>query len=222
MSESYRKQPFQFPDPRQTLPDGLLCIGGNLEPETLIEAYSIGVFPWPQEGYPLLWFSPVERGVIDFSEFHISKSMKRFMKKTNFRFTMNHRFSEVIKACAFQKRPDQEGTWILDPMIPAYNKLHELGYAHSFECWHGERLVGGMYGIYVNGVFSGESMFFRESNASKFCLIKAIEFLRKRGYEWMDIQMVTPSLAAFGGKYISRDEFLQRLKTASRQFEEKL
>ncbi len=205
-----------FPDPRNAGPDGLLCVGGDLEVDTLYAAYSQGIFPWPQEGLPLLWFSPWERGVLDFKDVHWPRRFLRDLRKSEFEVTFNQAFASVIHECAKQPRVHEQGTWILPEMQFAYEKFHEAGYAHSIECWKDGVLVGGMYGVYVEGVFSGESMFHRASGASKMCLYRAIEKLRESGIEWIDIQMVTPVLETFGGKYISRDEYLERLEKAHR------
>lgn len=213
---------FYFPDPERTLDDGLLCIGGNLEVETLCEAYSKGIFPWPQEGYPLLWFSPPERGVLDFEDLHISRSLKKMMGRVDWTLSFNQCFESVIQACAAQERPGQDGTWILSPMVEAYINLHRAGYAHSIEVWQGSDLIGGLYGVYIGGVFSGESMFYKQPNASKFAFISFVDFLKSKGLTWLDMQMVTPSLKAFGGKYISREEFLRRLEEAHRHSPETL
>ena len=205
-----------FPDPREATEDGLLCIGGSLDVPTLVQAYSKGIFPWPQEGYPLLWFSPPKRGVLDFEEVHFPRSLLKEVKKTELKFTFNRAFDDVIQLCAAIPRSHETGTWILPEMIDAYQKFHRAGYAHSIEAWREDQLVGGLYGVYVNGVFSGESMFYVESNASKLCLMRMIAHLKSKGLQWLDTQMVTPVLEKLGGKYITRDEFLDRLKLASR------
>ncbi len=206
-----------FPDPRAPTEDGLIAIGGELTTESLCEAYSKGIFPWPQEGLPMLWFSPEQRGVLEFADFHISSSLKKFSRNNpQLFFTLNQAFEEVIRGCREQKRTDQNGTWILEEMEMAYLELFEAGYTISLECWEplglGDApvLVGGIYGVLLNGLFSGESMFHRRTNASKMCLWRLVEHLQSLGHKWMDIQMVTPLLSAFGGKYISREEFLQK------------
>jgi leucyl/phenylalanyl-tRNA--protein transferase len=205
-----------FPDPREATEDGLLCIGGSLDVATLLQAYSKGIFPWPQQGYPLLWFSPPERGVLDFSELHLSRTFLKEVKKNELDFTFNKAFGEVIRACSQIPRSHETGTWILPEMVESYSKFHKAGYAHSIEAWRGNELVGGLYGVYVAGVFSGESMFYKESNASKLCLYKMILHLKSKGLQWLDTQMVTPLVEKLGGKYISRDEFLERLKLAQK------
>lgn len=204
----------QFPDPRGATDDGLLCIGGDLRVPTLLAAYSQGIFPWPQEGYPLLWFSPARRGVLDFSELNFSRRFLRHVRNCGLRLTFNQAFEQVIHACASAPRTHETGTWILPEMQRAYIRFHHSGFAHSVEAWRDELLVGGLYGVYVGGVFSGESMFFHESNASKICLYHLIEYLRASGLTWMDTQMVTPLVESLGGKYIGRDEFLERIALA--------
>jgi leucyl/phenylalanyl-tRNA--protein transferase len=208
------REAIRFPDPRVAGDDGLLCVGGDLRVETLVEAYSNGIFPWPQEGLPLLWFSPARRGVLDFDELHWPKRFLQELKNKSFTITFNQAFGQVIKACATTPRVHEAGTWILPPMEQGYLRFHEAGYAHSVECWKDGQLVGGLYGVYVGGVFSGESMFHHVSGASKRCLYAMTEKLKAAGLKWMDIQMVTPVTESFGGKYISREEFLKRIETS--------
>ena len=189
-----------------------MAMGDELNFETLLEAYSFGIFPWPHPELPCLWFCPDQRGVIDFEELHISRSLQKFMRKTNFKVTFNQVFSDVMVECADVPRAGQSGTWITPAILKAYEEFHRRGYAHSVECWSGDKLVGGLYGVYVAGVFSGESMFFKESNASKFCLLKLIERLKENGLTWMDIQMVTPVTESLGGKYITKKQYLLRVE----------
>lgn len=202
-----------FPDPRY-FPgiDGIVYVGADLESKTLLQAYRLGIFPWPVEGYPLLWHCPDPRGVLDFDQLHIPRSLARILKRNPYTFTFNRAFSQVIESCAQQSRKGQTGTWILPSFIPSYTRFHRAGFAHSVECWNGDRLVGGLYGVYVSGVFSGESMFHSEPNTSKLCLIKLVERLKSLGLSWMDIQMVTPVTKHLGGRYIPRLEFLSRLE----------
>lgn len=200
-----------FPNPRITSPEGLVAVGGELNTKTLLSAYRTGIFPWPQPGYPMLWFCPDPRGVLDFAEFHVPESLEKFARKnSHWQFTLNQAFPEVIKQCRLQKRPGQVGTWILPEIQNAYIQLHKQNYAISLEAWENQELIGGIYGVLLDGLFSGESMFFLRPNASKMCLWKMVEHLRNLGHSWMDIQMVTPVTAQFGGKYIAREEFLQR------------
>lgn len=203
-----------FPDkPYLETIDDVVGVGGALNTETLVQAYSRGIFPWPQVGYPMLWFFPEERGVLDFSELHIPRSLEKFIRHhgQDFEFTVDKDFTQVIENCRVQKRPNQNGTWILPEIKRAYIQFHLDGYAHSIECWRGKILVGGIYGILLNGVFSGESMFHLEENTSKLSLLHLIHWLKSKGLTWMDIQMITPVTEALGGKYISGKDFFHRL-----------
>jgi leucyl/phenylalanyl-tRNA--protein transferase len=197
----------------------IVAVGANLEPETLLNAYRKGIFPWPHEGYPLLWFSPLARGVLKFEKLHLSTSLKKWLRKSPYLITHNQCFSDVIAACAKTPRPGQDGTWITTGIAGAYTQLHQLGYAHSFEAWSEDTnsrtktLVGGIYGVFIDGFFSAESMFFFSPNASKQCLVTLIDYLKSQGLTWMDIQMVTPHMSAFGAEVISRAQFYQLLKT---------
>ncbi len=201
-----------FPDPAKPTLDGIVAMGESWNVDTLFEAYSFGIFPWPHKDMPCLWFCPDERGIIDFADLRINRSLTKFLKKTNYRVTFNQCFERVIAECAKVPRPGQDGTWITEQIQNLYCDFHRAGYAHSIECWDGEDLVGGLYGVYVAGVFSGESMFYKKSNASKFCLLKLIERLRECGLTWIDIQMVTSVTEQMGGKYITKKEFLSRLQ----------
>jgi leucyl/phenylalanyl-tRNA---protein transferase len=209
-----------FPDPWILPPesDGLIYIGGNLKPETLIKAYRVGIFPWPlEEGYPLFWFCPEPRGVLDFDRIHWPRSLRKWLSKQRLRLSLNTAFAQVMRECAKQPRPGQDGTWILPELFPAYEEFHRLGYAHSIECWRENELVGGLYGVYLQGVFSGESMFHQEPNVSKLCLLEMARMLKDSGLQWMDIQMLTPVTEHLGGTYISRRDFLLRLQEVHRQ-----
>lgn len=206
----------QFPQPIQSDENGIVAVGGELSVENVLQAYSLGIFPWPHGNLPLLWFCPLERGIMDFRSFKIPDSVKKDLRKKNFRMSYNQAFDDVINGCAEQKREGQKGTWITPAMKKTYRKLHQLGYAQSVECWNGDDLVGGLYGVYVKNVFSGESMFFKESGASKACLIALVGKLKNLGHTWFDIQMVTPVLELFGGEYIPREKYLQNLKEAQK------
>lgn len=201
-----------FPDPRTATEEGLVAVGGPLSVEVLREAYGLGIFPWPQEGYPMLWFSPDPRGVIDFSDLHVPRSLAKFQKQhSHFRFSVNEAFDAVIAGCRDQERPGQSGTWILPPMVMAYRRLFAEGHVLSVECWEQDELLGGIYGVLSDEYFSAESMFHRRNNVSKLCLLQLVEELKTRGFTWMDVQMVTPVVESLGGKYISREEFLKRI-----------
>jgi leucyl/phenylalanyl-tRNA--protein transferase len=187
--------------------EGIVDLSDDLRVERLVEAYSFGIFPWPHQDLPTIWFCPEARGVLDFSQLHVSRSLRKVLDRQEFHFTMNRCFDLVMSACAQIPRPGQDGSWITEKLLRAYRALHRAGYAHSLEVWHDKELVGGLYGVYIAGVFSGESMFFLKPNASKAAVVRMVEFLKEHGLEWMDIQMVTPVLEKFGGKYITRDEF---------------
>lgn len=205
-----------FPDPRLTLDEGILDISDDLRIERLFEAYSFGIFPWPHEDLPTLWYCPNERGVLDFTDLHVPDSLVKFLRKTDWSYSINRDFDRVLENCAAAARPNQKGTWITKKLTKAYREFHRAGYAHSLEVWETGELIGGLYGVYVAGVFCGESMFFKKSNASKFALLKLIEFLKAQGLTWIDIQMVTPLMKSLGGKYIARERFLQRLESSKK------
>jgi leucyl/phenylalanyl-tRNA--protein transferase len=205
-------QKFTFPDVELANEDGLLAIGGNLSPENLEHAYKSGIFPWYNEGSPILWWSPNPRFVLFPDKLRISKSMQNLLRKDKFRFSINEAFTKVIQACRMQYRPSQNGTWITDEMEIAYNYLHSKGHAHSAECWHGDELVGGLYGIRLENVFSGESMFSIESNASKFTFINYVQYLQAEGIQLIDCQVYTEHLESLGAEMIPRKEFLTYLK----------
>jgi leucyl/phenylalanyl-tRNA--protein transferase len=179
-------------------------------------AYRQGIFPWPVEGLPLLWFSPAERGVLIFQELHRPRSLRRAHRLSRLQFTLDRAFGQVIRACADRPRPGQEGTWITPGIIAAYLRLHRIGIAHSVEAWDGERLVAGLYGVEIDGAFAAESMFYLEPNASKLTLLFFIEHLRSAGLDWLDIQVLTPHMERLGARTIPRDAFLVRLQ-ATRQ-----
>lgn len=201
----------RFPDPSDAGPDGILAIGGDLHPESLLLAYRSGIFPWPVEGLGLAWFCPEKRGILRFDQLHLPRSLKRAAKQAPYTFTFDTAFSEVIRSCAAVPRPGQRGTWITTGILRAYQTFHHLGYAHSVEAWEGETLVGGVYGVAIDGAFAGESMFHLRPNASKLALLHLFSHLRSRGLEWVDIQMVTPHMEALGAEEINREEFLRLL-----------
>ena len=201
----------RFPDPRDSTPEGIVAVGGEPHPEYLIEAYRQGIFPWPVEGYPLLWFSPPERAILEFDRMHVPRSLAREQRRTSLRFTIDRAFGRVIRACAAVERVHERGTWITPEVIRGYEAFHRLGHAHSAEAWEGEELVGGIYGVDAGGAFAGESMFYLRPNASKLALLFLIEHLRGRGLGWIDIQVLTPHMEALGARLIDRDEFLEKL-----------
>ena len=200
-------------NPRAKTIEGVIAIGGGFSSQVLVQAYNHGIFPWPHEGYPLLWFCPDERGVIDFADLHLSKSFQKWLKKNRsfFTITMNQKFSEVIKNCKEQKRKSQNGTWITKDIENSYIELHQQGVALSLEVMRGDILVGGIYGVLSNKYFSCESMFHKEDNTSKLALFALIQHLQSLGYSWIDIQMVSSVCERVGGKLISKNDFLRRI-----------
>jgi leucyl/phenylalanyl-tRNA--protein transferase len=201
-----------FIPPRLAGDAEVVGIGGDLTVHSLHSAYSQGIFPWPVPGYPLLWFCPPRRAVLDFDHVHLPARLARLRRQTSLTFTIDQAFDQVIAACRGAVRPRQDGTWITPPMLRAYVEFHRAGFAHSVEAWNDAGvLVGGLYGVLVGGVFSGESMFHYESNASKLALLFLRDHLFSQGLTWMDIQMMTPHLAALGAYEIPRDQFLDRL-----------
>ncbi len=203
----------RFPDPRRATPEGIVAVGARPDPELLAEAYAAGIFPWPVEGYPLLWFSPPERALLFFEELHVPRSLARERRRTRLTFSTDRAFERVIRACAGVERAHEDGTWITPDMIRGYTELHRLGRAHSVEAWEGDSLTGGIYGVDAGGAFAGESMFYLKPNASKLALLRLVEHLSGRGLAWLDIQVMTPHMHALGAKLIPRDEFLDRLDT---------
>ena len=207
----------QFPDPREATPEGIVAVGGRPEPALLEEAYARGIFPWPVEGYPLLWFSPPERGLIFFDELHVPRSLARERRRTRFTFTFDRAFDRVIRACRTVVRAHEKGTWITPDVVRGYCEFHRRGRAHSVEAWEDGELVGGLYGVDAGGAFAGESMFHLRPNASKLALLHLIEHLRARGLEWLDIQVLTPHTEALGARLVPREEFLELLARARRR-----
>ena len=192
--------------------DGLLAIGGDLSPERLMLAYKSGIFPWYNQGEPIVWYSPDPRMVLFPKNLKISKSMKQIIRKNKFRATFNQNFPEVISNCKNSYREGQGETWITDEMEQAYLNLHNLGVAKSVEVWEGNELVGGLYGIDLGHIFCGESMFSKVSNASKFAFIYLVQKLEKEHYKLIDCQVYNEHLDSLGAEEISRSEFLTYLK----------
>ena len=202
---------FPAVDTARTDPNGLLCTGADLAPETIIAAYSRGIFPWFSDGQPILWWSPDPRMVLFPEEFKISKSLAKTVNRKPFEVRFDSAFSEVISACSEPRREDG-GTWIVPDMRAAYAALHARGVAHSIESWREGKLVGGLYGLALGRIFFGESMFARETDASKVALVALVEKLKHDGFELIDCQQETRHLASFGARPIPRREFVQRLK----------
>ncbi|NVK09438.1 MAG: leucyl/phenylalanyl-tRNA--protein transferase [Tenacibaculum sp.] len=199
----------EFPPYELATDDGLLALGGDLSVERLVYAYQHGIFPWFNEGEPIVWYSPWERMVLFPEEVKISKSMKQVLRKGGFTITENKAFDDVIFNCRHINRFDQLGTWITDEMEDAYIKLHDKGYAKSIEVWMDDKLVAGLYGVDLgNGVFCGESMFSKVSNMSKVAFIHLVQ---KGGYKLIDCQVYNDHLASLGAREIPREEFLRWL-----------
>lgn len=198
-----------FPNVSETTKDGLLAIGGDLSTKRLLHAYKHGIFPWFEVDEPILWWSPNPRFVLFPEKLKVSKSMKQVLRTCNYSVTINKAFKDVITECSKVKRNGQAGTWITNSMVKAYENLHELGYAKSVEVWKDDKLVAGLYGIDLgNKVFCGESMFTKESNASKAGFIT---FIQNSNYKLIDCQVYTKHLESLGAEEISRDLFLEYL-----------
>lgn len=193
-------------------PEDIVAVGGRLTPERVIHAYRCGIFPWPHDDYPMLWFSPDPRYVIPVDEFHIPSNVQRLIKKQVFTCTLNQSFDAVINACRQVPRPDQEGTWITDEIVEVYTELSQRGIAFSVETWQGDNLVGGLYGIKTQNVFCGESMFTLKSGAGKCALVHLAHWLSIQNTALIDCQMQTPLMEMFGGRFIPRADYLAILQ----------
>ncbi len=206
----------EFPPPDSADASGLLAVGGDLEPERLLAAYRAGIFPWPLLGAegPMLWYSPDPRLVLYPERLRVTRSLAREVRRRSFDVTVDTRFREVMTACAENQRPGQQGTWITEPLIDAFDRLHGMGHAHSVECWVNGELAGGLYGVAVGGAFFGESMFTRQSNASKVAFVHLVRCLERWEYAFVDCQQVTGHLLRFGAEEMSRARFLLELEAA--------
>ncbi|HEX8016889.1 MAG TPA: leucyl/phenylalanyl-tRNA--protein transferase, partial [Flavobacterium sp.] len=201
-----------FPPVSEADEDGILAIGGDLNSERLQLAYKSGIFPWFNEGEPILWWSPDPRMVLFLDELIVSKSMRTILKRNQFKVTFNQNFASVISNCQKIKRDGQNGTWISNEMIDAYCKLNKEGIAKSVEVWQDDILVGGLYGIDLGHVFCGESMFSKVSNASKVAFIVLANYLKTEKYKLLDCQVYNPHLESLGCREIDRDNFMSILK----------
>ncbi len=201
-----------FPDARKALrePDGLLAFGGDLSPQRLLRAYRHGIFPWYGPGQPILWWSPDPRAVLFPERLHVSRSLRRTLRRGRFRVSFDRAFDAVTGACA-EPRAGQDGTWITPEMRAAYGRLHRLGAAHSVEVWYGDELAGGLYGVAIGRVFFGESMFSRRSDASKVALVHLAHTLRVWGYGLIDAQIRSAHLERLGVEAVPRGRFLELL-----------
>ena len=203
----------EFPDPSLANEDGLLAVGGNLEPETLLAAYSKGIFPWFSQGDPILWWSPDPRMVLFPDAFYCNSRLSRRLRQAQYRFSWDEAFDQVIRTCAEIPRKGEGGTWILPEMLDAYTRLHELDHAHSVEVWEGDALIGGLYGILSNDLFFAESMFSRQTDGSKMALAKLVERANAEGWKLIDCQFHTGHLESLGAREISRKAFLSAISS---------
>ncbi len=206
--------PRQFPDPRYASTEGLLAWGGDLTPQRLLGAYSVGIFPWYNRDDPILWWSPDPRLVLYPEDIKISRSFRRVLRNSEYEVRFDHNFAEVIRQCGRIPRPGQKGTWLHKDMIEAYTKLHEMGYAHSVETYMDGRLVGGLYGVAIGKAFFGESMFSLRPNASKISLAALSDVLAAKSYDLIDCQVETEHLVRMGAVLVPRDRFLDEMASA--------
>ncbi|MBA8735069.1 leucyl/phenylalanyl-tRNA--protein transferase [Chromobacterium violaceum] len=202
-----------FPPVSQALshPNGLLAAGGDLSSRRILAAYSEGIFPWFSDGEPILWWSPAPRMVMFPDELKVSRSLAKTLRNLDYEIRVDSAFPEVMRACA-EPRAGQDGTWIVPEMVAAYCRLHQIGYAHSFETWIDGELAGGLYGVSIGRMFYGESMFSRRRDASKLAFVHMVRHLQAQGVTMIDCQMHTEHLASLGARLISRDVFLATLK----------
>jgi len=204
----------EFPPLEMSLtePDGLLAAGGDLSVERLLHAYQSGIFPWYNPGEPILWWAPDPRFVLRPEQLKISRSLAKNVRNNPFEIRMDTAFEQVISICANQPRKGQPGTWITEEMQQAYINMHKAGHAHCVECWNGDELVGGLYGVHSGQVFCGESMFSRESNASKIALVHLCQFLQLHGFKLIDSQVYTEHLERLGAGMIAREDYVKILQ----------
>lgn len=203
----------RFPDPRGAPADAPLGWGGDLDVDTMLDAYRHGIFPWPHSDGTVFWWSPDPRALIPLDGLHVSRSLRRTLRAGGLECTVDTAFEQVVAACAARPRG---GTWIVGQLVDGYRRLHAHGAAHSVEVWAGDELVGGLFGITVGGAFTGESMFHHRTDASKVALVRLVEHLRARGFVLLDAQMPTPHLTSLGAVAVTRDAFLDALAAAVR------
>ena len=201
-----------FPDPRQADASGLLGVGGDLTPGRLLLGYRSGIFPWYSKGQPILWWSPDPRMVLFPDDLHVPRSLGKIVRRLDYRVTLDGAFERVIQRCASTPRPGQDGTWITNEMLAAYRLLHELGFAHSCEAWRGDELVGGLYGVAVGTLFSGESMFADAPDASKVAFVRLMDQLRAWEFGLVDCQVHTAHLERFGAVEVPREVYLDAIR----------
>ncbi len=211
-SEGELTSRFRFPHPGRADSDGFLAVGGDLSPGTLLLAYRNGIFPWTT--HPVTWWSPDPRAIVPIGGVHVSRSLRRLMRRGTFRVSFDQVFRRVMEGCA-AARPGREETWISPQFITAYTRLHEIGHAHSVEVWLGDRLAGGLYGVSIGGFFAGESMFSEVRDASKVALAAMAQKLEACAFTLFDVQLMTAHLSSMGAVEIPRDEYLRRLAAAT-------
>lgn len=200
-----------FPPPELAEAGGLLAVGGDLRPERLIAGYQQGIFPWYSEGQPIWWHSPDPRFVLDPANLHVPRSLGKILRRGDYEIRFDTAFGQVVRACAKRPRPNQRGTWITRDMIRAYERLHELGVAHSAEAWRDGALVGGLYGVSLGDMYFGESMFADAPDASKCAFVVLVRWMVARGVQLVDSQVYTDHLARFGAEEWPRARYLDRL-----------
>lgn len=207
----------KFPPVEEANEDGLLAMGGELDTQTLVEAYTNGIFPWPvRPEYPMTWFSPNPRGLIEFSDFKIGRTLTKFLKKSPFDIKFNHDFPTIIQRCSETIRKHEAGTWIHNTIIQGYTELFNQELAYCVSVYENDELVGGLYGVCIGEIISGESMFHTRANASKVALVALVEQLKSKGIQFIDTQMVTEVIASFGGKNIPRKDFINKLNNLNK------
>lgn len=210
-----RTRDFRFPSVELASRDGLLAVGGDLSVERLLEAYRHGIFPWYNEGQPILWWSPDPRAVLFPDRIKVARSLRKTARSGKFEVTFDQRFVDVMRACAGPRaKQPTDGTWIIPAMLDAYGELHQRGFAHSVETWENGRLVGGLYGVALGGAFFGESMFSHAADASKVALVSIARQLERWGYTLIDCQLPSAHLARLGAESIPRSDYLRLLDTA--------
>ncbi len=202
-----------LPDPEESDAQGLVAIGGDLSPKRLIDAYRRGIFPWYSEGLPILWHSPDPRFVLEPAQLQVNRSLRKNLRRAPYRLTLDTAFGQVLRSCAAAPRPGQDGTWITDDMIAAYDRMFALGHAHSVEAWLDDQLVGGVYGVAMGAVFCGDSRFADAPDASKIAFVKLVHQLVRWGFELIDCQVFTDHLSRFGAEEWPRSKFLTKLAT---------
>lgn len=201
-----------FPDPREADENGIVAVGGDLNPRRVLAAYACGIFPWPHEGMPLLWFSPEPRYVLALEELKIWRSLRQALHKRRFTITLDTAFARVMASCGKMVRNGEKGTWITPPLRQCYTALHEAGFAHSAEAWLDGELVGGLYGVSLGGMFCGESMFHTETDASKVAFVALCRQLQRWNFDFVDAETYTAHMARYGTRPVARAKFLHALE----------